>query len=145
MCMIAGITCAVATSSSAQSYASATTTKKFYTVDEYTAPEPWSNIVIFRDAKFEGGEDALEEHLEHHFVYPQIDISHGVEGKVVAKFTIEENGQVSDAYIVKSVSQTIDKAFLLAIETMPSWVPAMRDGVAVKSTITLPFKASLNK
>ncbi len=126
---------------SAQSYADAS--KKFYEVDEFTAPEAWSNEVLFRDARYQGGDKAMKSHIQHHFVYPQTDIENGIEGKVVAKFVINEYGRVDSAYIVKSVSETIDNALLLAIETMPPWEPAIRNGKPVKATVTMPFKASL--
>ena len=127
----------------AQTYAEANMSKKFYEIDEFTAPEAWSNEVLFRDAKFAGGSKALTSHIHHHFVYPQEDIKNGIEGKVVAKFVINEYGRVDSAYIVKSVSETIDNALLLAIETMPPWEPAIRNGKPVKAYVTLPFKASV--
>ncbi len=128
---------------SAQTYAEADMSKRFFEMDEFTAPTTLDEDVVQRDAQFTGGMKALHNHLVHHFNYPEADRQNGIEGKVIAKFVIDENGQVESARIVRSVSETIDSALLLAIETMPAWKPAIRDGQPVKSYVTLPFKASL--
>ena len=126
-----------------QQYAEADMSKRFIEIDEFTAPASLDEVVLQRDAQFEGGMKALQNHLVHHFNYPQVDRENGIEGKVIVKFVINENGQVESARVVRSVSETIDEALLLAIETMPVWKPAIKNGEPVKSYVTLPFKASL--
>jgi len=61
--------------------------------------------------------------------YPEEAIKHQDEGTIVAKFTVNEKGQVSNIVIVNSVSPEIDQEFTRALNSTSSmWKPAMKGG-----------------
>ena len=72
-------------------------------------------------------------------VYPAIARSAGVQGEVVIEATIDEEGNVADARVVKSVP-LLDQA---ALEAVQQWryQPSLLNGVptAVVTTVTVKF------
>ena len=61
----------------------------------------------------------------------------------IVSFTIHENGQVTDAVIIRSSEDShSDKAALLFVKSMSRWIPGEQNGKKVKVKMTLPFTLS---
>jgi periplasmic protein TonB len=91
-------------------------------------------------AAFPGGAAALKRFICKYLVHPPDSLlpEDGVEGMVLASFTIEKNGCIADASIVKGIGYGYDEAVLDVIRKMPAWKPAKERGVHVKSYHQLP-------
>jgi TonB family protein len=80
-------------------------------------------------------------------VYPPEAIKNGIQGQVVAKFTVGEDGRLYDIYITKSLGYGCDDAFLDTIESMNDmeerWTPGMQKGKLVAVQFSFPFKYKL--
>lgn len=63
--------------------------------------------------------------------YPELAREEKIEGRVVARATIDKSGAVEELEIVESLGEAFDQAVL---ETLPQWVfePATLDGEPVK-------------
>lgn len=72
--------------------------------------------------------------------YPRFAVLARVQGKVVIEATIDVNGRVIEAKIVKSVVSYLDEASLVAIRQW-EFIPTMKDGVYVPviMTVTVDF------
>jgi protein TonB len=73
-------------------------------------------------------------------VYPSRALREGIEGSVVARVSIDAQGQVEDVAIIErkgARDQDLDRA---VIDAVRGWrfEPAIRDGRAVTSTVQLP-------
>lgn len=88
---------------------------------------------------FPGGESAMFRWINEHLRYPAIAQENGVQGRVVVRATISETGEVEAAEVVRSVDPSLDKEAVRVVKAMPEWKPAVRDGVAVKSTYDIPL------
>jgi len=77
--------------------------------------------------------------------YPKAAKEAGVEGMVVVKFKIAEDGAVQEAKVVKGIGGGCDEEALRVVNLMPNWVPATQDGKRVATELTLPFKFALPK
>ena len=55
------------------------------------------------------------------------------------EFTISETGEVTNAHVIESLHPALDSAAIAAAESMPAWAPAMKEGKAIPTTITLPI------
>ena len=88
---------------------------------------------------FRGGEKGLQEYLKANLQYPDED----VQGRVIVTFMIEKDGSISDAKVVKSLSEGADKEALRLVNNMPKWAPFKQLGETVRTKYTLPiiFKA----
>ncbi|MEO8066550.1 MAG: energy transducer TonB [Flavobacteriales bacterium] len=90
--------------------------------------------------EFPGGVDSLYAFLSKSIVYPDWDLKNNISGKVWAEFTVEADGSLQDARIVKSVpgQKGLDGIVLSAIARMPKWRPAELNGSTVPSKMRLP-------
>ena len=61
----------------------------------------------------------------------------------IVTFTVHENGQITDAVIVRSSEAHSDRAALLFVKSMPRWIPGEQKGKKVKVKYTLPFSLHL--
>ena len=70
--------------------------------------------------------------------YPEVCKEGNISGRVVASFTIDSKGKVTDIQIVKGVHEDLDKAVVQTLEKAPEWTPGEVDGKAVPVRFTLP-------
>lgn len=77
--------------------------------------------------------------------YPKGAKENGVEGMVVAKFTIAADGSLQDPKVVKSLEPSCDTEVLRVLALMPNWQPGEKDGQPVAVEMKLPFKFALPK
>ncbi|MCU0379441.1 MAG: M56 family metallopeptidase [Bacteroidales bacterium] len=76
--------------------------------------------------------------------YPEQAKSLGVQGKVLVRFIIDENGKLIDPEVIKTDNPLLDEAALSALENCPDWAPARYEGKPVKAFFTLPITFMLN-
>ena len=76
-------------------------------------------------------------------VYPEIARKAGVEGQVIVKCLLDEQGNVIRAEIVKSLGNNgCDEAALAAVRTV-KWTPAMQRDQAVRVWVNIPIMFKL--
>ena len=118
-------------------------TEDTYDAHDFLPDDHRSDVVVFRNAKFEGGTSALASYLQDNFEYPEEARQNGLEGKMVAQFEVSQDGQVQNVKIVQSAHQLLDGELVRVLESMPDWEPALEYGYTSKSVVLLPFKVSL--
>ena len=94
-------------------------------------------------AEFPGGIEAMMKWLQYNVKYPKEAEKAGEQGKAVVKFTVNKDGSISNATIIKSVSPSIDKEALRVVTSMPKWKPAENGGKKVACWYTLPVSFRL--
>lgn len=93
-----------------------------------------------------GGDEALCYYISKTLVYPFIpDDSIVVEGKVIARFYINEEGRASDIHIVKSLEYAFDEEVLRVLNLMPKWIPPKRFNKEKPFYLTIPIVFNLKK
>ena len=73
--------------------------------------------------------------------YPKgkpIVIEDGI-SRVIVSLVINENGQVTDPVIVRSLDKELDKEAIRIVKSMPRWIPGEHKGKKVKVRFTLPI------
>ena len=92
--------------------------------------------------EFPGGQVALLKFIGKSVKYPVIAQENGIQGRVIVTFTVEKDGSVADAKIVRGVDPSLDKEALRVINSMPKWKAGMQRGkpVRVKYTIPVTFR-----
>lgn len=91
-----------------------------------------------KPAQFPGGQGALMTYLDEHLILPPIDSTSMLAGKVIIQFKVLEDGQVSDACIVRSVNEILDGMVYKAVMDMPKWIPAQSNGRPNATLFRLP-------
>ena len=60
-------------------------------------------------------------------------------GRIFASFTVQADGSVGNARIVKGLAPAFDAAVLNAIRKLPRFVPGQQAGQAVAVSFTVPI------
>lgn len=93
---------------------------------------------------FPGGVKSLKNWMAKHIVYPDKALEKGIQGRVVTRLTIEEDGMITNIEIAEKVHKLLDRAALDLIELMPAWNPARdAEGNPIRTIFTLPVNFSI--
>ena len=71
--------------------------------------------------------------------YPDSARAHNIQGRVVVKFVVNEDGSISDCKIITSVNKECDEEALRVVKSMPRWKPGTQNGKKVKVYFNLPI------
>lgn len=115
--------------------------KPFAPIPESAAPAVHTRVEVMPE--FIGGLSALRLFLNTNIRYPAQARRKNIQGKVVVKFIVNENGAVVNPQIIRSVDDTLDEEALRVIKSMPNWKPGLIDGKPVKVYYTLPISFKL--
>lgn len=89
--------------------------------------------------KIKGGISELAKNIK----YPETAKKEGIMGKVFVKAVIDENGNVSEAEVIKSVNKELDEAAVKAVR-LTKFIPGVMDGKNVKAEVTIPINFKLD-
>lgn len=92
--------------------------------------------------QFPGGHIALVEYLSKSIKFPKSKEKEDVKVRVVTSFTVDKDGSITDAKIVRSQGEAFDNEALRVINGMPKWIPGTQNGKAVSVKYTLPITFS---
>lgn len=94
-------------------------------------------------AEFPGERVGLMNYLRDNLKYPQEVLADSVQGVVMVKFVVTNNGVVKDIKVMRSVHKSLDKEAVRVVRMMPNWTPAQLHGKNVSSWVTLPIRFRL--
>ncbi len=104
--------------------------------------ETQAYFIVEEMPEFPGGDIGLRNYLEQNLKYPQIALLNGIQGTVYVSFVINEEGNVVQPKIAKSVDPALDKEALRLVSSLPRWKPGKQNGklVKVNYTVKVDFK-----
>ena len=83
------------------------------------------------------------QYLVQHLQYPDSAIAHNIEGKVIIKFIVNEDGHISGCKVIKGFDKDCDAEALRVVRNMPAWKPGKIKGKPVKVYFNLPISFKL--
>jgi len=92
---------------------------------------------------FPGGDRALLKFIADSVHYPKDAKAQAIQGKVVARFVVMEDGSVSNVSILQSVSPTIDAESIRVVKMLPKFTPGILKGKAVPVWYMVPINFKL--
>lgn len=98
-----------------------------------------------QQAEFPGGMTALMTWLSANVRYPESAQQNDVQGRVVVKFIVEKDGSITNAQVIRSVDNDLDKEALRVVSKMPKWTPGKNGGIPVRSYFTIPVNFRLKE
>ena len=90
--------------------------------------------------EFPGGTQALFNFIRENLQYPNNDTC--VTGRVVAQFTVKEDGSIANARVIRGIHPDFDKEALRVINMMPKWKPGTKQGEVADTEYTVPIMFS---
>jgi hypothetical protein len=106
---------------------------------------PPDSIVNFPDteAQYPGGLDSLTEFIFMNFILPNDTIEKTIvefnDERVYLSFIVEKDGSLTNIVVEKGASELYDSICVAVVKLMPNWIPAEKNGVAVRSLMRLPI------
>jgi TonB family protein len=94
--------------------------------------------------QFPGGEKALLEYIGHNLKYPRIAQRNGIQGRVIIRFVIDEEGKVKNVNVLRGLDADCDYEALRVITNLPNFIPAEQKGEKVSVYFTIPITFRLN-
>lgn len=86
---------------------------------------------------------ALLKYFAEHIKYPAIARENRIEGKVILRFVIDENGDVTNAKVLRDLAGGCSEEALRVLNNMPKWKAGRHGGRNVKVNFTLPVTFKL--
>jgi protein TonB len=93
--------------------------------------------------EFPGGEGELLKYLAKNTVYPQMERDNDIQGRVMLRFVVLEDGSVSEVQVLRGVSPGLDKEAVRVVKSMPKFKPGRQQGKPVRVYYNLPFMFKL--
>ena len=85
------------------------------------------------------------EYIYTNVTYPVAAREAGVEGTIVIRFTVENDGSLSNIKCVRDIGAGCGQEGVRVVESMPTWIPGMQRGKPVLVEFNLPIKFKLDK
>ena len=87
---------------------------------------------------YPGDMEAFYKFLAQQMHYPKEALENGIEGRVVVRFVVEEDGRLTHFEAVSSPSPLLSNEAIRALSQMPRWNPAKRMGRNVRCQYNIP-------
>lgn len=101
------------------------------------APVPYSELEV--KPRFQGQDDrAFSKWINMNLIYPKEAKEKNIQGRVMAGFTIDERGKITDIRILNGADPLLDKEALRVLSLSPDWEPGRVDGKAVPVSYSFP-------
>jgi TonB family protein len=103
--------------------------------------EPFS--LVDEMPEFPGGESELITFIAKNTIYPEAAKTNNIQGRVILRFCVNENGTIDRISVLKSVSPELDQEAVRVIETLPDFKPGRKAGKPVPVWYMLPITFAL--
>lgn len=111
--------------------------------EEETRDDSEIFMVVEEMPEFPGGTEALRKYLAQSVVYPVVAQENGIQGRVYIQFVINQNGEVTDATILRGVDPSLDREALRVVEAMPKWKPGKQLNRPVRVSYIVPINFTM--
>jgi len=93
---------------------------------------------VEQNPQFPGGDGELMKFLQKNIQYPQMERDNDIQGKVLLRFVVMEDGSVADVQVVRAVSPGLDKEAVRVVKMLPKFTPGKQQGKPVRVYFNLP-------
>ena len=100
-------------------------------------------IVVEEMPLFPGGDMALLKYIAENTQYPKEAKDNNIQGRVIIRFKVMDDGFVKDASVIKGVDPILDSEALRVVSTLPLFSPGKQGGVAVPVWYMVPITFTL--
>ena len=89
--------------------------------------------------EYPGGKEGFLKFIASNVKYPEEAKKKKISGKVFVSFVVDKKGVVTDARVVRTINDALDKEALRVINLMAKWKPGKMDGKPVDVQFTVPI------
>lgn len=95
-----------------------------------------SEIETSRKARPSLAREEYEKYIKENAVYPDIQADYG-SVSVKLKVAVDTSGKIVDTFIVESPDKVFSDEAVRLVSEGPPWLPALKEGLAVRDTVSL--------
>lgn len=114
---------------------------------DITDTVPDKNNKVFTSVEqvpeFPGGLTEFYNFLSKTIRYPNESRKKGIQGRVIIKFIVEKDGELTNFKIARGVENEIDQEALRALKLSPKWKPGIQNGKPVRVAYAVPISFTL--
>jgi TonB family protein len=92
---------------------------------------------------FPGGDKAFGQFLAKSIRYPQKARENNIQGRVIATFIVEPDGELTDIKIVRGIGSGADEESARVLKMSPKWEPGVQNGRKVRVQYSVPIQFAL--
>lgn len=89
------------------------------------------------------GDAELIRLIQSQLVYPQKEKDMKIEGVVLVRFAVLEDGSIAEVNINRGINAALDEEAMRVVKLLPKFIPAKQNGQTVKSYQVLPVEFKL--
>ena len=98
------------------------------------------NFHIVEDLpKYPGGAVEFMKWLTRNLQYPALARSRKTQGKVVAVFYVEKDGNITGINVIQSLSPECDREAIRVLSKMPRWEPGVQNDQPCRTKVCIPI------
>jgi protein TonB len=90
-------------------------------------------------AQFPGGNSEMLKFIGQNLKVPKEFQDAGISGKIIVSFRVKKEGTLDNIEILRSPGFGIDEEIIKVFKSMPKWIPAKLNGVAIDSFEKIPI------
>jgi TonB family protein len=110
-------------------------------IPEAEETEPF--VVVEEMPRFPGGEIELLKHISDNTNYPESAKINGIQGKVIIRFAVDTEGNVTRVSVLKGVDPELNAEAIRVVKTLPKFVPGRQGGKSVPVWYMVPINFTL--
>ena len=103
-----------------------------------STPEDSIYRQVDRMPSFDGGEAEKRRYFDRNLKYPEQALKMGKEGTVLVSIIVDEDGNITNATLLRGFDAECDQEALRLVKEMPRWTPGMEGDDFVKVKLTYP-------
>jgi periplasmic protein TonB len=100
-------------------------------------------VVVEEMPIYPGGDSALMSFITKNINYPVQAKQKGIQGRVILRFSVNHDGTVGNAMVLKSADPSLDAEALRIVNLMPKWQPGKQGGKPVNVWYAVPITFAL--
>lgn len=85
------------------------------------------------------GIEHFYKYISNRILIPQEAKVNRIAGKIIIRFSVEENGSIAEIEILKELGHGLDEEIIRVLKNYPKWIPGTRKGIISKATYTIPI------
>jgi protein TonB len=103
--------------------------------------EEHHHVGCIEEAKFSGGNEALESYLTQNLHYPERALKEKIEGKVIIHFMVDKDGSIGKVKLKTGFTNCpeCNEEAVRLIKSMPSWSPYKIHDKSYNSYLSIPI------
>lgn len=87
-----------------------------------------------------GGYEKLYEYFARNISYTRLEGNDYIQGVVKIRFSVNPDSSIANLEVIKSLGTGFDQEAMRLVEQMPLWTPAIKNGVPVSQSLTIPIR-----